>query len=86
MARAQEGQHCMERQRGGTGLVAWPGVHEALRVEGCTGLAEVINIADHSQELKRAQWGPLRLPLLRSCSNKHMRVPRGCPWPYLALT
>ena len=47
----QDGQNLPERQRRGTGPLALPGWQQALLVDGRKVLAEVIDIAEHSNEL-----------------------------------
>jgi len=61
----QDGHDLTERQRGGTRPLVLPRLKQALRVEGFKVLAKVIDIAEHSNELKLAHRGPLRLMLLR---------------------
>jgi hypothetical protein len=51
MTRDQDGQELAARQRRGAGSLAWPGVHQALLVEGFQVLAAVIDIAEHRNAL-----------------------------------
>ena len=65
MAIDQDSHDLTKRQRRGTGPLTLPCLKQALMVDRFKVLAEVINIAEHSNELKLAHRDPFRLMLIR---------------------
>jgi hypothetical protein len=80
MNRDQDGQHGTQRQCRGTGPLAWPGLHQALLVEGLNVLAAIVTIADQSNALLRVYRNPLVGLLSRGCTNTHEGVSLWWQW------